>query len=87
MKWARQGEAVVSSARLVDGAPVRVVLIGPRNNPKGAAVVVPSQGPEKVKTLRLDEALDRFTPQDVVEILCMQERFFGASGLSVPTIH
>lgn len=87
MKWTRQGEAVVSSSRLVDGVPARVVLIGPRNNPKGAAVVVPVQGPEKVKTFRLDEVVDRLTPQDVVEILCMQERFFGASGLSAPTLH
>ncbi len=86
MKWTRQGDAVVGAIRLTDGAAARVVLVGPRTNQKGAVVVIPVEGPEKIKTLNLNGALDRLNPQDVVEVLCMQERLFGASGLAIPKI-
>jgi len=86
MKWTRQGDAVVGAVRLTDGVSARVVLVGPRTNPKGAVVVIPVEGPEKVKTLNLHEALERLNPQDVVETLCLQERLFGASGLAIPKI-
>ena len=86
MKWTRQGDAVVGVARLTDGAPARVVLVGPRSNAKGAVVVIPAESPNKVKTVSMNEALDRLSPQDIVETLCMQERLFGTSGLALPKL-
>lgn len=85
MKWTRQGEAVISPFRLVDGCAARAVLMGPRTNPKGA-VVVAAQGPDEIKTFPLSALLDRIPPQDLVEILCMQERVFGSTGLSASDI-
>ncbi|NUM55475.1 MAG: hypothetical protein HUU46_17645 [Candidatus Hydrogenedentes bacterium] len=79
MDWTKQGAAVVSSVEFTTGQRGKVVIVGPRENPKGAVIVI--AGPAGVETRSVGEYLDRLNPAAVAEILCMQERAFGASGL------
>lgn len=58
-----------------------VVLVGPRANPKGAVVVLPSDNGGSVKTVPLSEVEAGLHPAALVEILAVQERAFGSSGL------
>jgi len=64
-----------------DGRAGSVVLVGSRNNAKGAVVIMPADNGGAVKTIPLAEALDAFHPATVVDIVAMQERAFGNSGL------
>ena len=84
MDWTRQGAAVVSSVELSGGQRGKVVLVGPRENPKGAVVVLAGAG-GTVETRPVEAHFDRLSPAVVAEVLCMQERAFGASGL--PQVH
>lgn len=80
MDWTRQGAAVVSSIELANGRRGKVVLVGPRENPKGAVVVIAGAG-GVVETRPVGAHLDDLPPAVVAEVMCMQEREFGASGL------
>jgi hypothetical protein len=80
MDWTKQGAAVVASVDLKSGQRGNVVLVGARENPKGAVIVLPSGG-GAVDTRPLEAHLDNLPAATVTEIMCMQERLFGASGL------
>ena len=84
MEWTKQGAAAVAPIQLLNGARGRIVLVGARENPKGAMVLVPGSVPASVDTRPLEQHLDHLAPMTIVEIICMQERLFGESGLPVP---
>lgn len=71
---------------LDDGSWGKVVLVGGRDNPQGALLVLAPEGGGPAKPAALSDCLDRLHPQDVVEALCMQERVFGESGLQPPDL-
>ncbi|MFP4500968.1 MAG: hypothetical protein ACLFTT_08210 [Candidatus Hydrogenedentota bacterium] len=83
--WRKQGAAVVGTLTLTDGRKGNVVLVGARTNPKGAALVLPGESGEAPMTVMLKDGLDRMYPQQMLELLCMQERSFGTAGLPAPT--
>lgn len=41
MAWKKQGSAFTHPIRFSDGRVARVVMVGPRSNPRGAMVAVP----------------------------------------------
>jgi hypothetical protein len=67
-----------------DGRCGNVVLVGARENPKGAVVVVPGEEGGAPGTLLFADAVSFLYPQQIVELLCMQERAFGAHHLPSP---
>lgn len=69
---------------LPDGRVCNVVLVGARQNPKGAAVVLPGEGGAGPQTMMLAGALTLFHPRQLTDILCTQERVFGQSNLPPP---
>jgi hypothetical protein len=69
---------------LPDGRAGSVVLVGARDNAKGAILVFPGVNNEGVEKLALSSGVELLHPQHVTEILCMQERAFGNSGLTPP---
>jgi len=85
MDWSQQGGAVVSPARLTDGRTARIVLVADRTNPKGAMLLFADKSAGQSAS-SFSEMLDAFHPNDVADILCMQERAFGSTGLEVPDI-
>ncbi len=84
MKWKRQGEALLAPVKLTDGRAGSVVLVGARENPKGAALVFSGGTESDVETVPLTESLHLLSPVQIIEILCMQERVYGTSGLTPP---
>ena len=68
----------------LDGAPGNVVLAGGRSNPKGAIVVLSGDSAGEVKTLPFADGLNLLSSEAIVDVLCMQERAFGDSGLAPP---
>ena len=84
--WKRQGEAVVGAVVLGNGQSATVVLVGARQNPKGAAIVFAPEGNGALKTTPLDDAFGQLYPGQVIDIMCMQERVFGNSGLAPPAL-
>ena len=83
--WRRQGAAIVGTLTLPDGRRGNVVLVGGRNNPKGAAIVLPGDGGGAPQTLPFAENAGLLHPQQAAELVCMQERAFGTGGLPRPT--
>lgn len=81
----QQGEAVVGVLTLPDGRAGRVVLVGPRELPKGAMVVV-ATGATSSEVIPLSNALPLLSAQQIIEIVCMQERVFGTAGLPEPEL-
>ena len=81
MDWTKQGAAVVSSVELTTGQHGKVVIVGPRENPKGAIIVLGGEGGGVMDAKPVDTHLDHLTPVTVAEIICTQERVFGAAGL------
>jgi len=66
------------------GDHAKVVLVGPRSNPRGAVLVTaPADSSDKAATIPLLDHLDQLSPDQVLEILITQERAFG-SGLLAP---
>jgi len=82
MEWKRQGAGLVGSIKLRDGRVGKVVLVGSRENPKGAMLVLATEEPGGALAIPFLEAVSLVHPRNVVEVLCAQERDFGASGLS-----
>lgn len=66
---------------LTDTRQANIVLVGARQNPKGAVLVLPGEAGAPVQTAPFPTALALVHPANAVEILCMQERVFGNSGL------
>ena len=69
---------------LLDGARGNVVLAGGRSNPKGAIVVLSGDSAGEVKTFPFADGLHLLSSAAIVDVLCMQERAFGDSGLARP---
>ena len=69
---------------LVDGGWGNVVLVGSRQNPKGAVLILPEEGGKQTSTMPLREGLTLLHTSSVIDILCMQERTFGTSNLPPP---
>lgn len=65
---------------LVDGRRANVVLVGSRQNVKGAVLVAPEEG-GTVQTMPLASGVHLLHPAHLLEVLCMQERAFGANGV------
>ncbi len=86
MDWTKQGPAFVAPINLTTGQHGRVVIVGPRENPKGAVIVIAHASGGSVDTQPVDAHLDRLAPAAAAEIICMQERVFGASGLPRPQL-
>ena len=84
IEWTRRGATLVASLTLSDGRPASVTLSGPRDDPNGAIVALPSQGSDGPQTVMLGDFLDRLAPEKTIELLCIQERVFGSSQLEAP---
>jgi hypothetical protein len=74
----------VGTLSLQDGRAANVVLIGPRENPRGATLVLPGEGGGPVRAVPLAQGLGLLHPQTVIDIICMQERLYGKSNLTPP---
>ena len=79
IRWQKQGAAWVGTLKLGDGDAANIVLLGGRDNPKGAVLVTASQGGAPDKRA-LGSVLDLLSPKQTIEILCMQQRAFGSSA-------
>ena len=84
--WRKQGAAVVGAFSLADGRESKIVLVAGRDNSRGAMVVSATSGGETVEPVPLSECLETLEPGSVIEVLCMQERVFGDSGLEAPDL-
>lgn len=60
------------------------MLVGARQNPKGAVLVLPGEAGGPVQAVPLPMALAMLHPADAVAIFCVQERAFGKSDLPKP---
>ena len=58
-----------------------MVIVGPRENPKGAIIVLGGEGGGVMDAKPVATHLDHLTPATVAAIVCTQERVFGAAGL------
>lgn len=76
----------MAALNLEDGRAVKVILVGPRDHPKGAMVAFASHEGASAEIVPLNEVLDDLSPPAIIEILCSQERAFGRSGLEPPEI-
>ena len=76
MTWRTQGAAQVASAHLNDGRSANVVIVAGRENPKGVMIIAPADGgaPEPLRA-----HLDALSPEQTIDILCAQERYFGTA--------
>lgn len=84
ISWNEQGAALVAQLLLRDGRHGSVVLVAPRSNAKGATLFLPGSDAGKPEILPLLQGIDLLRPEDLVQILAMQERVFGDSGLPRP---
>lgn len=84
MDWTKQGPVIVAPVELTPGRRGRAVLVGPRENPQGAVIIVAGMAGGGVDTRPLDAHLDQLSPAVITEIVCMQERQFGSCGLPKP---
>ncbi|MBI2422632.1 MAG: hypothetical protein HYV27_07365 [Candidatus Hydrogenedentes bacterium] len=75
---------MVGEVAYTDGHRGNIVLVGPRSNPKGAALLIPGGNAGKPATKLFPDGIDLLGPELTVELLCMQERAFGACGLPKP---
>jgi hypothetical protein len=82
--WSQQGGATVGAVTLPGGRTGKVVVVGPRELPKGAMIVYPDQATGTVQKAELDVFVEHLPPWELLEVYCMQERIFGSSGLNPP---
>jgi hypothetical protein len=75
--WQKQGAAWVGTLKLGDGNAANIVLLGGRDNPKGAVLVTAARGGSPEKRV-LGGVLELLSPRQAIEILCMQQRAFGS---------
>ena len=84
--WQKQSAGWVGALRLTDGRASKVAVVGSRETPKGAMIVCTNpEDAHSVETLSLGEAASLIHPCNIVEIMCLQERIYGNSGLPVYT--
>lgn len=82
--WTKRGPALVGALTLGDGRPAVAALVAGRDNPRGASLVVAPPEGGAPAPVALSEGLAMVRPADLIEVLCMQERCFGLSGLPLP---
>lgn len=82
--WKQQGAAAIGALVLVDGRGASVALVGPRQNTKGAALIMKASEGDEFDTITLKDAVALLSPEQVVDIICSQERIYGSSGLTTP---
>ncbi len=76
MNWKKQGPAILRMVQLTDGRKGVVVLIGKYGKEQHAVIVFQKEGGER-EIIPIEKLLDFFTPEDLIDILCVQERVFG----------
>jgi hypothetical protein len=86
IRWKQQGPALIGELHLLDGRSAYVVLVGPRNAHTGAVLVLTGNSESERETAFLMESVHLLHPQQVVEVLCIQERAFGDKGLPFPEL-
>ena len=84
IEWTYQGAALVGALTLANGESAQAVIVGPRDNPKGATLVVTGSNSGKPSAIPLAEAIDRLRTEEMIDIVAMQERVHGASNLQPP---
>lgn len=82
--WKQQGAAIVGVLSLLDGQAANIVLVGTRDNPKGAMLVLAAAAGGKMQAMPLAQGLARLHPEAVIDALCMQERAYGSSEFLSP---
>lgn len=82
--WKKQKNAVVAAVSLTDGRQANAVIVGPRDNPRGAALVLPAEDGSEAEMVLLSQGAALIDAQQMVDIICMQERLHGSSGLTPP---
>lgn len=85
LAWTRQGPAFAADFTLLDGRHAKTVLVAARSNPKGLAVIIPSED-GSIQTLLSPAEFSLIPAGDYIEILLMQERVFGTSELPAPEV-
>lgn len=76
MNWKKQGSAILRLLQLTDGRKGVVVLIGKYGKPQNSVVVFQKEGVER-EIIPVEKLLDFLVPEDLIDILCVQERVFG----------
>lgn len=71
---------------LLDGRKGNAVVVGPRDNPKGATLVIQKGGAEEPERRSFSDSTALLSPELVTDVLCLQERAFGDSGLEAPEV-
>lgn len=84
MEWKKQGSAAVANVALAGGGNGTIVIVGPRDNARGAVLVIPQGNEGDVEKLPFSKGIEHVSPRDAVSILVMQERLHGESGLKPP---
>ena len=80
--WQKQGAGWVGALRLTDDRAAKVVVVGSRETPKGVLIVCAApEDAQHFETLSFTETASLIHPGNVVEIMCLQERIYGNSGL------
>ena len=82
--WTKKGEEVVGALSLTDGRTGNAVVVGGRDNPRGVVIVAMKDGSDEPESVSFADALALIGPQDVIDILAIQERLHGTRGLSHP---
>lgn len=82
--WTKKGEVVVGALSLTDGRTGNAVVVGGRDNPRGVVIVAVKEGSDEPESVSFAEASALIGPQDVIDILAIQERLHGARGLTPP---
>lgn len=77
MTWTKQGNATIAPLTLRDGRTGNAVVVGPRDNPKGAVLLVAAQDSGEPESIPLQEAVELLRPDNVIDILGMQARLFS----------
>lgn len=85
LAWKAQGAAFAADVQLLDGRAAKVILVSGRSNPKGLALVVPSED-GSLQAMGTPADLEQLSASDFIEITAMQERAFGNSGLPQPEL-
>lgn len=69
---------------LADGRTGNAVVVGGRDNLRGAVIVAAKEDSGEPESISLAEASALISPQDVIDILAIQERLHGTRGLTRP---
>lgn len=81
LSWTKRDEVLTSPITLTDGRSGTAVIVGPRNHPKGASLIVADESGQ-ASNVPLRNTPDLVGVQDMIDILGMQEQTFrsAASG-------